>query len=307
MEEESSMSLTLATVADALIEFILSLLRDPDAAREFEDDPEQSLAGHGLQHVSPSDVAAVAPTIIERTHVVQVPVPVSVSHAGPSERHDSDVVNEIRQVTTHFQWVDDRDTVVDQSVNQNIWADGDVTQTFDNQADVASGDDAVAAGGDATVDKTWDESTTIVADDDVNIGNDTDVQVIEDSQNEQTDASTTTDESTTVVTEDSSNEQTGSSDQSGQLPAVGAAEDGDAAAPAADTTPADAAEDATVVDTSPVPPDDAAPMDEQPVAEGGDVDVDAEAQYVEVDVDADDAFTGIDTVSADEITDDDTF
>ncbi|MEL4317994.1 IniB N-terminal domain-containing protein [Leifsonia sp. YIM 134122] len=300
------MSLTLATVADALIEFILSLLRDPDAAREFEDDPIQALAGRGLQHVGPSDVAAVAPTIIERTHVVQVPVPVSGSHGGSSERHDSDVVNEIRQVTSHFQWVDDRDTVVDQSVNQNIWADGDVTQTFDNQANVASGDDAVAAGGDATVDKTWDDSTTIEADDDVNIGNDTDVAVIEDSQNEQTDASTTTDDSTTVVIEDSSNEQTESSDAGVDE----STDDGDAndIAVAAGPAPVDAPpQDPPVDGTSPVAPDEAIISDEQTTAEAVDAGSDAEAQYVEVDIEDDDAFTGVDSLNADEITDDDTF
>ncbi|TFV98777.1 IniB N-terminal domain-containing protein [Orlajensenia leifsoniae] len=309
------MSLTLATVADALIEFILSLLRDPDAAEEFEDDPLRALAARGLQDVGPSDVAAVAPIIIERTHVVQVPVP----HHGQSERHpsqvanesnDSQVVNEIRQVTSHFQWVDDRDTVVDQSVNQNIWADGDVTQTFDNQANVASGDDAVAAGGDATVDKTWDDSTTIEADDDVNIGNDTDVELIEDSQNEQTDASTTTDESTTVVIEDSSNEQPGSSDDSGQAPVDVAVGDDGAAAPA-DTTeapPADAPQDgASEIGTDPSSPDDAAPVDQPPVAETIDVAVESEAQYIEVDIDDDDTFTGIESMSADEGTDDDSF
>ena len=32
-------------------------------------------------------------------------------------------------------------------MNQNIWANGDVTQIFDNDAIVASGDGAIAAGG----------------------------------------------------------------------------------------------------------------------------------------------------------------
>lgn len=197
------MSLTLATVADALIEFILSLLRDPDVAAEFEDDPDQALASRGLQHAGPSDVAAVAPVIIERTEVIHVAAPKPVV----LERDHSPVVREITQVTSHMRWVDDRDTIVDQSVNQNIWAEGDVTQTFDNEAVVASGDDAVAAGEDATVEKTWDESIAIEAGEDVNIGNQTDRQVIEDAMNEDTDASTTTDASTDVVVEDSFDEQ----------------------------------------------------------------------------------------------------
>ncbi len=45
--------------------------------------------------------------------------------------------------------IDDRDTTVDQSVNQNITAFGDVNQDFDN--DVVSGDGAVAAGDNAQV------------------------------------------------------------------------------------------------------------------------------------------------------------
>ena len=47
--------------------------------------------------------------------------------------------------------MDDRDTITDQSVNQNIWADGDVKQWFDNDSVVASGDRANAAGDDADV------------------------------------------------------------------------------------------------------------------------------------------------------------
>ncbi|MDN3497417.1 IniB N-terminal domain-containing protein [Planococcus sp. APC 4015] len=193
------MSLTLATVADALIEFILSLLRDPDVAAEFEDDPEQALISRGLNHASASDVAAVAPVIIERTHVVQVAVPRRVE----SESHSSPVIREIKQVVSNVQWVDDRDTIVDQSVNQNIWAEGDVTQTFDNDAIVASGDDAVAAGEDALIDKTHDQSTTIEAGEDVNIGNDTDVDLVDGSFNEDSDVSSTVDESVDVVVEDS--------------------------------------------------------------------------------------------------------
>ena len=46
-----------------------------------------------------------------------------------------------------YSSVDDRDTIVDQSVNQNIWAKGDVKQSFDDSV-IASGDGAIAAGDD---------------------------------------------------------------------------------------------------------------------------------------------------------------
>jgi hypothetical protein len=48
--------------------------------------------------------------------------------------------------------LDNRTTVVDQSVNQNIEAGGDVFQGFGQTANVASGDGSVAAGEDAIVD-----------------------------------------------------------------------------------------------------------------------------------------------------------
>ena len=54
--------------------------------------------------------------------------------------------------------MDDRDTITDQSVNQNIWADGDVTQWFDNDAVVASGDHSTAAGGIDVDNSTGDEN-----------------------------------------------------------------------------------------------------------------------------------------------------
>lgn len=211
------MSLTLATVADALIEFILSLLQDPEVRAEFEEDPDAALAQRGLNHVSPADVQAVAPVIIERTQVVQVPVVVRQQAAQPEQHHSNPVVREIQQVSQNFSWVDDRDTIVDQSVNQNIWAKGDVTQNFDNDAMVASGDEAIAAGGSVDVDKTYDHSTNIHADDDVNIGNKNDVTTIGDSFNEDTDTDTTTDDSTNIDLVDSGNDQSTDVDISDSL------------------------------------------------------------------------------------------
>jgi len=224
------MSMTLATVADALIEFILSLLKDPVAAAEFEDDPEAALSRSGLSHVSAQDVQNVAPVIIERTSVVQVPVGVTkVVHVvdgrgsgdggggGGGGRDATAVVREIKSITNHFQSVDDRDTIVDQSVNQNIWAHGDVTQNFDNDAVVASGDDTIAAGGAVDIDQTTDESTTITAGEDVNLGNDTDVTVIDDSFDETTGTDTATDGSTTVDVDDSFNDGSTTVDVDGSV------------------------------------------------------------------------------------------
>jgi hypothetical protein len=216
------MSVTLATVAEALIEFILSLLRDPDAADEFEKDPEAALASRGLGGVGVSDVHAVAPVIIDRAQVV--PIPAQSSHQQDASsvhvtiaQEQTPVVREIQGITQNFSWIDDRDSVVDQSTNQNIWAEGDVTQTFDQEAVVASGDDAVAAGEDVDIEQTVDHSLNVTAGGDANIGSDTIVTVVEDSYNEQTDNSVNTDNSSTTTVVSSLNDgvQISSSDGSG--------------------------------------------------------------------------------------------
>lgn len=153
------------TIADALIAFILSLLRDPDAAEDFVAHPQSTMDGHGLGGVCRADLQAVAPVIIDHPSVVQHPNP--PSHPHP---HDTDVVNDIVRMVQQFTTIDARSTVVDQSVNQNIWTEGgDVTQVFDQDAVVASGDDAIAAGDDAT---TVDSDVDVTVGD-VSVGNET--------------------------------------------------------------------------------------------------------------------------------------
>ena len=62
------------------------------------------------------------------------------------------MVKEIKHIINQFATIDNRTTIVDQSTNQNIWTEGgDVTQIFDQEAVIASGDESVAAGDDATV------------------------------------------------------------------------------------------------------------------------------------------------------------
>ena len=96
--------------------------------------------------------AAVAP------QAGSVPPPPAVDPGGdPVEqvvqqlRYYTNVLNVTNQrfEDNDTTFIDDRDTTVDNSVNQNITAFGDVNQTFDN--DVVSGDGAVAAGDGAQV------------------------------------------------------------------------------------------------------------------------------------------------------------
>jgi hypothetical protein len=141
------MSTPVATVADALISFILSLLRDPAAVEEFDAAPKAMLANNGLEDACAADVQAVKPIIVDNPTVIIKPV-------GPPPPPDppDEVVREIKSIINQFATIDNRTTIVDQSTNQNIWTNGgDVTQIFDQEAVVASGDESVAAGDDATV------------------------------------------------------------------------------------------------------------------------------------------------------------
>ena len=70
------MSTPVATVADALISFILSLLRDPAAVEEFDAAPKAVLASKGLADACAADVQAVKPVIVDNPTVIVKPVPV---------------------------------------------------------------------------------------------------------------------------------------------------------------------------------------------------------------------------------------
>ncbi len=145
------MSTPVATVADALIAFIMSLLRDPAAVEEFDAAPKAALASNGLQDACVADVQAVKPVIVDNPTVIVKHAPPPPPPPPPHDTPD-EVIKEIRNIVHQFTTVDARTTIVDQSTNQNIWTNGgDVTQIFDQEAVVASGDEAVAAGDDATI------------------------------------------------------------------------------------------------------------------------------------------------------------
>jgi hypothetical protein len=168
------MTTPIETVADALIAFILSLLRDPAALEEFNDDPETAMAARGVQGACAADVKSVAPIIVDDPSVAARPSVNVRETADPRPftppGNDSEVVREISRIINQFTTIDARSTVVDMSTNQNIWTDGgDVTQIFDQEAVVASGDNSIGAGGDVTV----DTSDTTVSVGDVSIGNTT--------------------------------------------------------------------------------------------------------------------------------------
>lgn len=162
------MTSPVETIADALISFILSLLRDPDAAEGFASDPEPAMLRGGVQDACVADVRAVAPVIVDHPSVTPRP-PQPPGPPDPPEPPDVVVKEIIRLVNQFTTTIDNRSTIVDQSVNQNIWTEGgDVTQIFDQEAVVASGDGSVAAGNDATV----VDSDVDITTGDISIGND---------------------------------------------------------------------------------------------------------------------------------------
>jgi hypothetical protein len=215
-------------ITAALLDFLMSLLRDPDAAAEFAADPEGALEKAGLSEITCDDVDTVMPVVLDYAPMVgereyntggntttggDAGGPVTGGsgghgghgghggnggNGGHGHGHGHGVehahaVQQIHHVVKNYSYTvtDDRDTIVDQSVNQNIWADGDVLQVFDQDSVVASGDHAVAAGDDAWVDQSTDNSIDVdlEAGGDINIGNTTDSynddhSKIEDSFNE---------------------------------------------------------------------------------------------------------------------------
>lgn len=200
------MSTVLSTMANALIEFILSLLRDPDAAAAFDEEPDAALASAGLSNATYADVCSVMPLIYDNPQVFQRPdavhgaspaqfVPQQPMHPAPMQLTSAqpDVVSELRDVIHNNSYVTNNNaTMVDQSVNQNIWAEGDVMQLFDNEAVIASGANSVAAGNDIVDDRSHNSSTTIVAGRDAAVGNTTDVTTVVGSHNGSLDQSVTT-------------------------------------------------------------------------------------------------------------------
>ena len=168
----------LITVAEnlSILEFLQKMIDDVGLRDWFARDPQAALSDHGLRDVSPEDVrdaivladdsqtADFSRNVDQGFHGT---VGAAAAHHGGhdggrdggrdgghdghndghSEGHREAIEHLSRYVTNNF--VDDRDTNVDDSVNQQIHTDGgDVAQDIETHSTTASGDGAVAAGGD---------------------------------------------------------------------------------------------------------------------------------------------------------------
>jgi hypothetical protein len=160
----------------SLFDTLLGIFTDDDTNTEFNQNPEGFLNQNGLGNVTSQDIQAEMPRVLEAIqgnsggatqggaasfagsgNVTLPPPPApsggegggyegGLSGAIESINHYTNVVNTTNQTfeDNDVTNIDDSDTTVDASVNQNITAFGDVNQDFDN--DVVSGDGAVAAG-----------------------------------------------------------------------------------------------------------------------------------------------------------------
>lgn len=123
----------MASIAE-LMDFLLSLMRDDDTRREFERDPDAALANRGLADVSDQDVRD-ARLMMADCGSVQ-PRADRPDRSGSSGGDDR--TREINHTTTHFEvgdvtttviTVNDNDTVIVDSFNNDVVAiqDNDTT------------------------------------------------------------------------------------------------------------------------------------------------------------------------------------
>jgi len=134
----------------SLLDFILNLLKDPQAQAEFKANPQAMLAANGLTGVCAADIHETLPLVTDHRAVElsnsgsHTPAPAITPSAGETETHAA--VRYLSYITNTYSY-DNHSTSIDDSVHENIWAAGDVTQTIDDSNVVAAGQGSVAAGG----------------------------------------------------------------------------------------------------------------------------------------------------------------
>jgi hypothetical protein len=146
--------MTDMSTSTSLLDWILSLLRDPDARAAFQSDPDSYAADHGFQNLSSADVHDALHLIADNSSASYDHKFASASdvHYPPPPHYDThhDAPQYLNNyITNNYKIIDEHNTEIDNSVHQHIDTDGgDFDQHIDNDPVVASGDGAVAAGGD---------------------------------------------------------------------------------------------------------------------------------------------------------------
>src|SRR3954462_4691131 len=194
----------MSNIVTTLLDFILDLLRDPEAAADYQRDPHTALAAAGLDGVTPDDVARVMPMVgdcspvrdwnghvdsfsrgqdDDRPHSRGV----EAAHRDEDDHHErghehehrhdtSPAVSPVAQVPAahdtvlqHFSYVQNTVTYTEVDASHSIWADDGASVLFGDDNVVGTGD-GVVAGGD--IDGDVDNSHVAVTVDDVIIGDD---------------------------------------------------------------------------------------------------------------------------------------
>ncbi|GGM33898.1 hypothetical protein GCM10012275_01640 [Longimycelium tulufanense] len=143
-------------MGSSLLDFILNLLSNSSAQDEFRANPEKMLQDNGFGDLCAADVHDALPLVADQVQTMHnpagiidaptLPTPPSPQPVG-GESELAAAIKQIQYITQHYSY-DSHDTNMDNSTHQNIWAGGDVHQTFDNDPVIASGPGAIAAGDD---------------------------------------------------------------------------------------------------------------------------------------------------------------
>jgi hypothetical protein len=182
-------SVTVMSMTQSLLDFILNLLRDSDAKAAFLADPDRALADAGLSNVCSEDISDAMSYVTEyhpvalvgpreynlgNTAVVQHAEDHRPEYHGGWHDHDyrpdphAAVIQQLEYITNNYAYTDSHDTLVDKSVNQSIWNNGVLAQNFDDHS-VTATDHSVAAGRD--FDGTAVTGNHNIVGDDNNVGN----------------------------------------------------------------------------------------------------------------------------------------
>jgi hypothetical protein len=142
----------------SLLEFVRELLSNAGLRDWFAKDPEGALHSRGLDDIDAHDVHDALTLVSDDRQEADFSrhydtgdnhIGGGGAHHSAPEPHGHETAAEYvsRYITNNY--VDDRDTVVDHSINQQIdTGGGDFDQDIDVHSVTASGDGAVAAGGD---------------------------------------------------------------------------------------------------------------------------------------------------------------
>ena len=112
-----------------LLEFLRSLIYDDEARQEFADNPDQALADAGLDHLSAADVHDALSLMQDDSQEADFSRDtdtggneINIAPPAPVESHDGGDESAVEYINKYItnNYIDDRDTTIDNSVNQQI-------------------------------------------------------------------------------------------------------------------------------------------------------------------------------------------